>query len=478
MRGGAVLLGLGFALSLVLVNPYVRGDGNGYYAYVVSAVIDGDLDFENQFRRGDPAFRALYFEGDALRAAAVTSTGRVWNQWAVGASILWAPFFLAAHAATGVANAFGAALPADGYAWPYRWACALSSALYGFLALGLACAAAARTSGAHAALAATAGIWLASSLAVYMYFVPFHVHALAAFTAALFLWYWLERGVRTRPSAWAVWGLLGGLMIEVYQLNAVLLMVPLAEAWRIAAARSGAPGRHGGPWRALLLLSAFAGAALLALVPHFAVKWAVNGSPLDTGYRDRFFWTSPRLWQVGFSPEHGLFLWTPVVALALAGLVCLCARRRREAAVLLAVVAAFAYVVASYQNWHGQSSYGSRFFVSLTLPFVLGLAELIRRASAWRPLGGIPAPARVALVWTVAVLPLLVWNVGLMFQWGTNLVPNRGPVDLRVVAHNQVTEVPARLAGFLRRYLTERDRVVREVEESDLDEIARYRVRR
>ena len=45
-------------LTLPFVNPYIRGDGNGYYAYVRSVVIDGDLRFENEYRRGDPAFVA------------------------------------------------------------------------------------------------------------------------------------------------------------------------------------------------------------------------------------------------------------------------------------------------------------------------------------------------------------------------------------------------------------------------------------
>src|SRR5262245_50132162 len=44
-RPGWVLAGC-FAITLALVNPYVRGDGNGYYAYIRSLVIDGDLRFE------------------------------------------------------------------------------------------------------------------------------------------------------------------------------------------------------------------------------------------------------------------------------------------------------------------------------------------------------------------------------------------------------------------------------------------------
>src|SRR5262245_66022771 len=53
---GAGLLFLLFLLSLPIVNPHIRGDGNEYYAYVRSLIIDGDLQFENEYRRGDKAF--------------------------------------------------------------------------------------------------------------------------------------------------------------------------------------------------------------------------------------------------------------------------------------------------------------------------------------------------------------------------------------------------------------------------------------
>ena len=66
-----------FALTLPLVNPYVRGDGNGYYAYVRSAVIDHDLNFENEFRHGDPLFKEIYIdEQGALRPAMRSSRSR------------------------------------------------------------------------------------------------------------------------------------------------------------------------------------------------------------------------------------------------------------------------------------------------------------------------------------------------------------------------------------------------------------------
>ena len=221
-----------------------------------------------------------------------------------------------------------------------------------------------------------------------------------------------------------------------------------------------------------------AAAVCVALIPHLAIKWIIHGSPWDSGYGDaaRFFWDSPRLWQVGFASEHGMFLWTPVLLLAVAGLALLWGRDRFLAGTLMLTFVVFYYAVASYQNWHGQSAFGSRFFVSFTPVFVLGLAMFLKESEnffsrlsiAYHPLS----------VLSVFLAILILWNIGFMFEWGANLVPNRGPVDFAVVARNQITVVPHRAPGFILRYLTGREQVAREVERQDLIELKDYQLRR
>ena len=160
-------LTIAFLLSLVLVNPYVRSDGNGYYAWLVSPIIDGDFDFENQYRHADPFFQLLMFEENRQpRPDMLTRTGRLGNQWSVGPAILWLPWFLTAHVGVQAARLWSPALPADGYSWPYRYACAIGTACYGWLALVFARRAAELVG--RGATAPVAGVlaWLATPLAV------------------------------------------------------------------------------------------------------------------------------------------------------------------------------------------------------------------------------------------------------------------------------------------------------------------------
>ena len=159
--------GAATVLACLLVNPYVRGDGNGYYGWLVSPIVDADLDFTNQFRRADPLFQQLVFAEDgAVRLEVITPTGRVANQWSVGPAVLWAPWFMAAHLGVTVARLLGATIPADGYSWPYLWSVSIGTVVYGMLALWLSVrAATALGYGRSAGLAAIA-IGVASSLPV------------------------------------------------------------------------------------------------------------------------------------------------------------------------------------------------------------------------------------------------------------------------------------------------------------------------
>ena len=46
-----------FFLSLPLINPWVRGDGVGYYAFARAFLIQHDLNFTQDWLRANPSFR-------------------------------------------------------------------------------------------------------------------------------------------------------------------------------------------------------------------------------------------------------------------------------------------------------------------------------------------------------------------------------------------------------------------------------------
>jgi hypothetical protein len=123
-------------------------------------------------------------------------------------------------------------------------------------------------------------------------------------------------------------------------------------------------------------------------------------------------------------------------------------------------------IVACHPDWHGISSFGNRFFISLTPLFIVGLAVFLQEIS--RSFNG----ARVAVsTGALAISALILWNLAFIFQWGTGLVPHVGPISWRQMAYNQVMVVPARLAGALQAYFTDRSEMMKHIEREDLKRI-------
>jgi len=125
-----------FVLTLPLLNPWVRGDGVGYYAYARAPLIEHDLDFTHYYQFANESFReARCDENGNPKREYRTSTSHLDNHFTVGPATLWSPFLLVAHAAVMVARTRGSHIPADGFSWPYRYAMAFGTGLYGFLTL-------------------------------------------------------------------------------------------------------------------------------------------------------------------------------------------------------------------------------------------------------------------------------------------------------------------------------------------------------
>jgi hypothetical protein len=451
-----------FLLSLPLVNPWVRGDGVGYYAFARALLIEHRLDFEEDWLNANQSFRMGRIDADGhIRSAEYTSTGHVDNHFSIGPAILWSPFLLAAELIVKTDHAFGGCVLENGFSLPYVEAMAFGTAFYGFLGLLFSFRLAEKYFAAPWAFLATVGIWGASSLPVYMYFNPSWSHAHSAFTVALFFWYW----DRTRPErTWAQWLVLGaisGLMLNVYYVSGVLLIVPLIESgmayWYGIRTRQ----THR-VVRFFLGDLFFAAMVFVTFLPTLIEKKIIYGSYLNFGYGERWFLNSPAILKVAFSSEHGLFSWTPVALLALIGLVIL---ERRDRILSLCAVSAFAlylYAIGCYENWAGISSFGSRFFVSLTPVFVLGLTALFDF------LAGVICVRRAHIVSMAVVCLLILWNAGLIFQWGTQLIPARGPIAWPETIRNQFTVVPKLAGREMHLYFTGRKELMNIIEKRDL----------
>jgi len=459
-----ILLGV----SLPLMNPWVRGDGVGYYAFARALLIQHNLDFTADYQHANRGFREARLDSDASpKELFRTSTGHLDNHFSVGPAMLWAPLLICTHLGVLLARALGADTAADGFSLPYLLAMALGTLLYGFLALLLSYKVACRFVAERWALLATIAIWWGSSLPVYMYFNPSWSHAHSAFVVALFFWYWLRTRDSRTAAKWITLALIAGLALNVYYPNVLALAVLLPEALAgYSAALKKSPSTSTLP-QLLTRHCLFCFVTLLALLPTLLTKYVLYGGFLETGYIpiSQWNWASPWFLALLFSANHGLFSWTPILFFATVGLFLFARKFTSVGLSALCVLLGFYYFMAAYPDWPGISSYGNRFFVSLTVFFVLGLAVLLESAASFfrnRAVGS----AGISAVVCVFVL----WNLGVIFQWGSHLIPARGPVSWRQVARNQIYAVPRQLSSQLRSYLFRRKETLHQIEERDLEQ--------
>jgi len=305
-------------------------------------------------------------------------------------------------------------------------------------------------------------------LPVYMYFNPSWSHAFSAFSVSLFLWYWDRTKLQRSPGQWAVLGLCAGLMGNVYYPNAILLIFPAIELLYLARSSSAAPKQEDMPVGKLLLRALVFGAVfVVSLLPTFVTRQIIYGNPFETGYPGilTWNWKSPVFLSVLFSSDHGLWSWTPILALSVIGLFFVARRNALLGICSILTFFAFLYFIASYPDWAGISSYGNRFFISLTPIFIVGLAALLSAFAQWAG----KASRAMALSGTVIAL-LTIWNMGFIFQWGTHMVLARGDISWSEMTHNQFIEVPSRLTRSLQAYFLHRGDMMQHIEQEDMDQ--------
>ncbi|NCC25889.1 MAG: hypothetical protein EOM25_11970, partial [Deltaproteobacteria bacterium] len=310
-RKGCCLAVLLMTIVFVLVvqlwttKAIIRSDALGYYAYVRSLAIDGDLHFENEFQdynaHGDdvPSIRSL------------TPTNHVANKYFIGPALLWTPFFVAAHGTVLAMQVFGLEISADGYTWPYHLFMALGSVLYGLL--GLVC----MERMLRLFFDQASGFWavsmvvLSTNVIYYLAVEPTMAHAMSLGMVSAFACLWLK-GLERRSLANLMFlGLVGGVMVLIRPQNVVFMILPLAELL-------GFVGQSRNFQRRLFESIFFGLFFLLPLLPQLVVWKILYGKFLVFSYQgEGFDFFHPKLWASLFSDRHGLISWTPSVALGL-----------------------------------------------------------------------------------------------------------------------------------------------------------------
>ncbi len=418
------------ACLLFLVATFVPGlfyffqscsfhDGSWTTAYLRSALLDHDLSLYNEFMLCNARFMYVPHPNDPV--------------FYTGHCFCAAPFFLAGHLlATLLRDMPGVFL--DGFSWPYAASTTLAGAVFG-MATGLAIFALCRSyfGPVPSVIAAVLAFW-ADQLIFFTFVWPLYSHAFSIFFITSFLLLWMRRRAGMSLGCWLLWGALFGMAVWCRPQTILFGVIPAAELVRRF---------FRGPSAAIADAVAFAAGALVCFLPQMLI-WNISAGQwiVDAYSRigDKFFWTRPSFGGLLLSMNHGLFTWTPVVALAIPGFFALHRRDAWAARLMLLATLLTTYLLACYEYPDGGAGFGSRYMTDC-LPFAaLCIAALVAsiRATAGRAL----------LVVVAAVLVYI--NLSMIVLYHLEMIPHNEYVpSVRELATLLVNRVPRSLVHYV-----------------------------
>ena len=364
-------------------------------------VLNHNLDFSNQAA-------ALTSRG-GIPLSRRTPSGLPANVWPAGPALLWLPFFLLAHGLAIVLNGMGAGIRLDGCGYWHQSFVIAGNIAHGGLGLALAFDAARRVVAPAGALWAALLLTCAATSCITSQGEPSMSHPVSLFAVAAFYACWMKTRGQWGAARAATLGALIGLIALVRTQEVLLAVVPLlgdfAAAWR-RRETEGHTALSG--W--IRDMAVVAAVALAVYSPQFVVAHVLFGAwwqppQLHAGWGNLplFTWSSPHLLDALVSVHRGLFVWHPIYAVALVGVVPLWRKDRWLAAAVLGGVLSQAYVIGGRDAWGQGHAFGGRGFIGRVPLLALSLGALLE--AAWRRASGAP---RLVPRLTAAVAALLI----------------------------------------------------------------------
>ncbi|MEZ4722604.1 MAG: hypothetical protein R2813_12085 [Flavobacteriales bacterium] len=353
----AVCAGLFFASGHWQHQNVIRGDAQGYSAYLAAWVVHGQFDFtfyDNLSR--DEKLRYWIDHREGLDPFPKLTMGLAYAQL---------PLFWIVHEVSAVMG-----WPQDGWSNPYHLSVGLTGLLVLLLGL-LALDVWLRRRFSKLVSAATLLLLVgATNLLYYSSFDNAHSHQYSFSLFAIALWSfdtWL-----IKRKCLHLWGaaLFFGWVTLIRPTNALFMLVPIIqllgrrEMW-ISAWN----------WKSILAVVAF----LMPIIPQMVLWKLATGSWVFYSYgEEQIFWLSPHVMEGLFSFRNGWLVYTPLMFFAFIGLVF---TKKIDSSLTLAttiVLPIHVYIVFSWWCWYYGSSLSIRPMIDLYPLLAFPLAGFIR----------------------------------------------------------------------------------------------------
>jgi len=354
-----------------------------YYGYVPATFIYHDLSFSFP---SQPGFKGFVW-------TIPLPNGKSIQKMTMGTAVLYTPFFGIAHLFTKLTGGL-----ADGYSINYNIALIWAGVFYFILGLFLLRKILSQFFDDVVVALVLITLSIGTNLFNYAIWEGAMSHVYSFFMFALALWAFLKW--LKSPTYWItiVLGIALGMIVLIRPTNATFILfmglyfvfrnVSLKENWQFIA---------GLKWKLLLLIAA----AVLICVPQLIYWKTYTGQFIFFSYQgEGFYFNNPQIINGLFSYTKGWFVYTPLMWLAVAGLLVMRGKLKEWLWPTVISMTVSIYIIFSWWCWWYGGSFSARalveFYVVMSFPLGAFFAYVIQRNLVIK---GLTTVVVVFLIW-------------------------------------------------------------------------------
>ncbi|MBU0489967.1 MAG: hypothetical protein KKA07_02825 [Bacteroidetes bacterium] len=372
---GVIIFFLIFTVNNYLGNSprTINADGIGYYDYLPSIFIHGDIN-----RKGEPVAEnpELYDRINGL-GCYVDYHGHKVNKYPCGTALLQFPFFIVNYIQTERSGAID-----DGYQSPFQKGIFHAAIFYLFLsAFFLKLLLEQYQIRKFTIIVSQLLLVLGTSLTHYVTADAgfSHVYSLFAITAFL---YFVKRYFNTQNiRAFYAACVFLGLILILRQINILIVLFIPFLAGSYTNLRDGMRNLLQHYWKS--------GIGILIILAFFSIQsllWYLQtGIAFLNSYQgEGFDFLDPAFFSILFSYKKGLFVYTPVLFIAIFGLITLIVKREYYLCFTwIGFFIILTYILSSWWSWFYGCSFGLRAYIDFYACFFILFALLFDRVKIW-----------------------------------------------------------------------------------------------
>lgn len=318
------------------------------------------------------------------------------TKYTYGVALMQLPFFITGHwmsETLGYEN--------DGFSIIYHKIINISAVVYSFLGLILLYFFLIRYVNKKTAILTLTCIYFGTNVLYYAIFDTgmSHIYSFFLFSAFLYLSPFIVKP-ETKFMNLLFFGIITGLIIMVRPINIIFLPVFFFFN-KVSLNNFKVYARP---------LSVILAVAFLVMIPQFLYWKYSTGNYVAYSYEGEGFTNilKPRLAELWFSTNNGLFIFNPIVIFILAGIIYLYRQSRLKSLLLGGYFILISLIFASWHDWTYGCSYGSRpfteYFALLSFPFSMYVQKLTFRT-------------KIGKATVLIMIILIVYNMKLIFSY-------------------------------------------------------------